>query len=288
MKKIAYCILLGGLFVTNSLFLSCENDEAPDPFRDLSVSENLAPFVRITTNSVVIDATQLSTSGYEGVVDDPADNVASWTVGVRKTPGPSMEYTTIETITTFPSPFAITGEEIATTLGIPSDEIQPGDNIEFQATATGKDGKILTFADLGGDLAAQEEQLQAFQFNIFVSCPFIASEIVGTYNVTQHRFDAFFGPQGTTREIIAGPGENQYTIIGGAVPLDGADDLIINVDPITGVVTSTGSPNATHFNTFGPGVYGNVGGFTFSCVGFIDLTITSPGFIPNFFTLEKQ
>jgi len=53
-------------------------------------------------------------------------------------------------------------------------------------------------------------------------------------------------------------------------------------------VTSTGSPNATHFNTFGPGVYGNVGGFTFSCVGFIDLTITSPGFIPNFFTLEKQ
>ena len=114
----------------------------------------------------------------------------------------------------------------------------------------------------------------------------VQNNVNGTVN--EHTFDAFFGEQPSTREVVAGPGENQLTIIGGAVPLDNADDLILNINPETGVVSYGGPEDAIHFNTFGPGVYGDdVRGFVFSCVGSIDLVITSPGFISNTFSLRK-
>ena len=129
---------------------------------------------------------------------------------------------------------------------------------------------------------------QAFEFDFIILCPSAdVTELTGTFNVENHRFDAFFGDQGPTREVVLGPGPNQITIVGGPVILDGADDLILNIDPATSVVSYGGDPAAIHFNTFGPGTYGEVTGLVFSCIGRIDITITSPGFIPNFFTLQK-
>ncbi|MEO0527222.1 MAG: hypothetical protein AAFZ89_08355 [Bacteroidota bacterium] len=272
-------------------FVSCEKDGDKDPQVLQNEANNIAPFVRIVVNPdfPVIDATALEGVVFSATVDDPADNVAEWEVQVRKLRGnDTVPLAPLTTISSFPSQLEITGQELADVLGIEASEIQPGDNVQFVATSTGLDGRRLTFAQLSSDLFGQPEQRQAYEFNSFVACPFNQDEIVGFYDVLNHRFDAFFGPQPPIREIIAGPGPNQYTIIGGAVPLDGADDLIIEVNPATGQVSFGGDPSDIHFNTFGPGVYGNITGFTFSCVGFIDLAITSPGFITNFFTLQKQ
>ena len=141
--------------------------------------------------------------------------------------------------------------------------------------------------ELAGDLSGQPEQRQTYKLNAFVACPFSNSDIAGTNSVTYHYFDAFFGPQPPSRVVISGPESNEFTIIGGAVPLDGGDDLIINVDPNTGIVTGVTNSNDRHFTTYGPAVYGSVSGFAFSCVDFIDLRIKSPGFITNTLTMEK-
>lgn len=288
MKKISYLFLSTLTVFASSLFISCEEDDK-DPFVIDEDAANIAPYVRIVVSTPVVDATQLDGVVYSGVLDDPSDNVSSWAVEIRKIRGAdTIPYAPLATVNSFPSNFDLTGQDIADALGIPVSEIQPGDNIEFNAVSTGTDGGTLAFENLGPDLFGQPEQRQAYFFNVFVACPFIQSEIIGTFDVTQHRFDAFFGTQPPTREVIAGPDENSYTIVGGAIPLDGVDDLTISVNPLTGEVSYGGDPAAIHFNTFGPAVYGNVTGFTFSCVGFIDLTITSPGFIPNFFTLQKQ
>ncbi len=287
MRKISYLFLSTLMVLSSSLFISCEDDEK-DPFIIEEQEENFAPYVRIVVSTPVVDATALDGVVYSGVVDIPRENVASWDVQIRKIRGAdTIPYAPLATFTSFPSDLDLTGQDIADALGIPTTEIQPGDNIQFNAVSTGTGGGTLRFEDLGPDLFGQPEQRQAFFFNVFVACPFIQADAVGTYDVTQHRFDAFFGAQPPTREIVAGPDANSYTIVGGALPLDGADDLTINVNPSTGQV-SAGNPDDIHFNTFGPGVYGSITGFTFSCVGFIDLAITSPGFITNFFTLQKQ
>ncbi len=294
-KKLPYITFT----VMVAFLASCEDDDK-DPLVIEENQENFAPYVRIVVDAStpVIDATQLSSDVFISVVDDPNDNVASWQIGVRQitssndtVPAPvdgEDVYATIGTITSFPSEFNLTGDEIAATLGIPASNIQPGDQIQFDAVSTGTDGSTLTFADLGGDLAGQFEQFQAYNFTQFVGCPFVQADAVGTYDVVAHRFDGFFGPQGATREVIAGGADNEYTIVGGALPLDGADDLTVSVDAGSGVVLGAANADDVHFNTFGPASYGTVAGFTFSCVGFIDLDITSPGFIRNDLTMQKQ
>ena len=281
--------------LSSSLFISCEDDEK-DPFIIEEQIENFAPYVRIVVSTPVVDATLLDGVVYSGVLDDPADNVASWDVQIRKIRGAdTIPYAPLATITSFPADFDLTGQDIADALGIPVSEIQPGDNIEFNAVSTGTDGGTLEFADLGPDLFGQPEQRQAYFFNAFVACPFIQDDIVGTYDVTQNRFSDVFAPLGffnvqpTTVEIIAGPDANSYIVVGGPMPLDGGEDMIINVNPSTGQV-SAGNSNAVHFDNAaaGFGTYGSITGFTFSCVGFVDLAITSPGFITNNFTLQKQ
>nr|WP_299344172.1 hypothetical protein [Allomuricauda sp.] len=121
-----------------------------------------------------------------------------------------------------------------------------------------------------------------------VRCPeIIIDDFVGTYDVAAHEFDDFFSPAIATRTVVAGPGANQITIVEGAVAQENPDPLILNVDS-EGSVSFGGAETDIHFFTFGPGVYGQVTGSALSCAGLIDITIVSPGFIPNFLTLIKQ
>lgn len=278
----------GGYLFLAFLMINCQ-DEEKLTFTDHTETDDFAPYVRIIVEKSLLDATVLGNESLTGTVSAPSGNVTTWNLMARVTGSNTTEYADITTVSSFPSDISIPMTEIADKLNIAVNDIQPGDIIEFQASSTGNDGRVLTIDDLAGDLSGQPEQRQAYEFEILISCPFKSSEIAGTFNVVEHSFDAFFGEQPPTREIIAGPGENQLTIIGGPIPLDGSDDLVINVDPATGVASYGGNDNAIHFNTFGPGVYGtDVKGFVFSCVGSIDLVITSPGFISNTFTLKKN
>ena len=130
--------------------------------------------------------------------------------------------------------------------------------------------------------------ISTINLGVNVRCPeIIIDDFAGTYDVTLHEFDAFFAGAIPTRTVVAGPGPNQITIVEGAVAQEGPDPLILNIDS-EGGVSFGGADTDIHFFTFGPGVYGQVTGTGLSCAGLINITITSPGFIPNFLTLIKQ
>ncbi|WP_298791590.1 hypothetical protein [uncultured Allomuricauda sp.] len=167
------------------------------------------------------------------------------------------------------------------------DEVAVGPEDDIRS---GADGTL--YVQTGGsvtdDLLDEAGYRQAFEFGFIILCPSVdLAELPGTYNVVNHAFDAFFGPQGDTRTVIAGPGANQITIIGGGLPLDGADDLVLDIDTGSSGVSYGGEAGQIHFNTFGPGTYGAVNGLVFTCIGRIDIQIDSDGFIPNFLTLQK-
>ena len=286
MKKI-YRIL--AIFLIAVSFFSCEDDE-----KNQSIEVINAPWVyfqEITTP--VLDVTDLENSSYQATVVNPFNNVVSYEIRVNlnneEDTNGDLVLSTLTTITDFPANLDLSATAIADALGITTNDFSPGDQINFRVIATDDQGISFDGADetqFLGDINNPGLE-QALSFRTFVSCPFNAQEAAGTYNVSFHRFDRFFGPQPATREVVAGPGPNQITIIGGPIPLDGSDDLIISVDPDTGIASYGGPSGQIHFNTFGPGTYAGVGGFVFSCTGTIDISILSSGFIDNFLVMSK-
>lgn len=287
---------------------SCRDDS-------LDITNSLSKkggFVRFESQNPpsTVGVNQISDLNYSFTVIDANKNVETYDLKIYANLGGTVTDTmNIETVTTFPTTFNFDANDLASHLGIEVSEINFGDSVFFVGTTTTEDGTVYTAEELdyddlddenletfsisgGGmspDLLSEEGYKQALAFSFIILCPDAEiAELTGTYDVTNHRFDAFFPSQGTTREVIAGPGENQITIIGGALPVDGADDLVLDINLVTSEVSYGGEAGKIHFNTFGPGTYGAVSGLVFSCVGVIDITIESDGFIPNFLTLNKQ
>ena len=268
------------------LLFACE-----DPDKDPLVLENTAPFVKIIVDNSSYDIGDVNSSFTGTLYSDSPELIDNHVISFAIDNGGQNTFFDVLTVSSseLPLELDIPLSSILASAGLTIEEVAPGQRLIFRGRTTGIDGTVVdktNTIDTSGSGINAVGIRQAYEYFAFISCPFVESEIVGTYEVVEHTFDAFFGTQPPTREVIAGPGVNQYTIIGGAIPLDGADDMIVNVNPATGAVSS-GNPQGIHFNTFGPGQYGQVTGFTFSCVGFIDLTITSPGFIPNTLTLQK-
>lgn len=276
------------IVLTVGLFFACEDSD-----KDPLVLEEVAPFVKIIIDNSSYDIGDVNSSFTGTLYSDSPEVIDNHVISFAIDNG-GQDNTFFDVLTVSASELPLELDiPLATILdvaGLTVDDVGPGQRLIFRGRTTGIDGTVVdktNSIDTAGSGINNVGIRQAYQYFAFISCPFVESEIVGTYDVLQHTFDAFFGAQPATREVIAGPGVNQYTIVGGALPLDGADDMIVTVNPATGAVSS-GNPEAIHFNTFGPGQYGQVTGFTFSCVGFIDLTITSPGFISNRLILQKQ
>ncbi len=248
--------------------LGCE-DEDKNPIDFHLDDTNFAPYVRLVVETPVIDATKLNEVIYSGELDNPADNVASWDVSVRKIRGnDTIPYAPLQSITTFPSRFEVTGQELASTLGIPTSEIQPGDLVEFRGVSTGVNGETLAFEQLGPDLFGQPEQFQSYNLPVFVACPFIQSDAVGTYNTT---VDAF-GLAAVTFEVVPGPDENSLTVNDLFEPGFSFD---IQVNPVNGIATVNTTPVASGFFGYSGGTITTSGGsFVFSCTGTFSLTFT--------------
>ena len=135
--------------LSSSLFISCEDDEK-DPFIIEEQVENFAPYVRFLLDTPVIDVTAVDTGDvvYSGTLSAPAENVASWSVEVRKIRGTdTIPYASLASFTSFPADLALTGQDIADALGVPLSEVQAGDKLEFNAVSTGTNGTELRFED---------------------------------------------------------------------------------------------------------------------------------------------
>lgn len=269
--------------------------------------ESIPPPTTVGVNSI-------DELNYNFTLIDGNKNIESYEISLTANlSGVQTDTVLIQTVNKFPASFSFNTASFADHLGVTAADISFGDNFNFLATAKTTDGltysyeridfdktvidpdepDIFEYTIKGGgisdDIFDEAGYKQAFDFGFVILCPSAeVNDLVGTFDVDDHLFDLYFGPQGSTRQVILGPGDNELTIVGGALPLDGADDLIIKIDPVTSEVSYAGGDSAIHFNTFGPGTYAEVKGYVFSCIGVIQIEIISDGFISNFLTLSKQ
>ncbi|WGK63608.1 hypothetical protein [Croceiramulus getboli] len=131
----------------------------------------------------------------------------------------------------------------------------------------------------GAEILEDSESL--LNIGLDVQCPSVdLSAIPGSYTVTASTFANFFGETDFTREIIAGPGENQFTILEGTYITEDAEELIFTVDPSTGAVTAYDETKIESQVSFGPNTYKYLpGGRVLTCVGIIELNIDFGGSI---------
>ncbi len=175
-KKIAYLII--GLTV----FSACE-DEDKNPLNVFELDDTQSPFVRIVLDERVVALGDLSSASLTAVVDDPSDNVSSWSLGVSRESGGMVSDTVqVLTVNSFPSEISLPYSDVATALGISFDDFQGGDFLRFLGTATGTDGTVVTSENFSNNVITQPEQRQAFNFIVVVNCsPISDATIAGTW-----------------------------------------------------------------------------------------------------------
>lgn len=246
----------------------CEDNEKA-PFPEV---ENGA-YVYVDIQSTVIDVTDIENSTYGGILYAPSDNVESHSFSVRRiSGGVASEFAEVYTATSFPAEFRVGASEITAALGIELSDVLPGDQFDFVGTTVSTDGDVVTFDNLGTDLAGETGQRQAYNLVTFVSCPFVQADALGTYNIISL---GGFGLNNVSQfEVVAGDNPNQIIAIN---PFGGneAYDIAIDVND-SGIATVERqfafSTTEICCSGFEPTtVEGD--GFVFSCSGAIQLSL---------------
>ena len=161
----------------------------------------------------------------------------------------------------------ITPEDAVDGFGISTAEIAGGDYIDWMF--------MIEFSD--PDVKFNDDALtQQFpDFRSYFVCAFDAASTTGTYQFTYSDWEHNTG----TFEVVAGPGENQVTLLDplGHQAIDGNNyDLIVEIDPASGAATVT-AQIAWDSDNYGWG-YGPItadgAGYVLSCAGTISLDLT--------------
>jgi len=128
----------------------------------------------------------------------------------------------------------------------------------------------------GGDNLVINDKTRDVAVTIGYACPFEIKNYLGTYEATTDEFGIYISDV-VPFEVIAGPGENQITLVNVAAHPE-KYDVIADVDPMTGKLTVAKQPalNTTNLGyTYGEmrwegsGTSGTAGGF---CIGEISIT----------------
>jgi hypothetical protein len=118
-----------------------------------------------------------------GTFNAPASNVARHDIYVKRIydRGDSeTDFVFLESVTSFPYEFSVTGSELASLFNVDVEEIF-GNFFQFNCEATGLNGQVATWDNLDSDLVGSTGQLQGFRFRAAVICPSDPNVIVGTY-----------------------------------------------------------------------------------------------------------
>jgi len=186
-------------------FFSCE-DESRIPTPDRVEGA----FVFIDKTKPVIDVTQIATSTFEGVLNNPSGNVVKYDLYVRRVSGGvAGDYVLLESITSFPYNLSVSAGEVATVLGLQLFDILPGDRFDFWAETFDANNVKTTFNELSSFAQAEVGIKQAYQYNTYVSCPFIQADALGVYEFTE---DAFAN-ETDVFEVIAGSSEDKIIMV---------------------------------------------------------------------------
>lgn len=153
MKNIIFLIA-----IVSVLNFSCAKDDSLDPRPDLVAGQ----FVTLQITNGRIDANNLSTSGFEGILEVPAKNVDKYEMYVARRNGFAFvsDYVLLNTFTSFPAKFKVTSADVQA-VGIPA--LVDSDNLRFFGRSY-KNGVMTDFNSLSGALRASQAQRQAYRF----------------------------------------------------------------------------------------------------------------------------
>ncbi len=306
-RKLKIFILL---FTAGILFSCSEEDKDPIPF-----TFNDGGWVKFQeAPNFALDVSDLNDALFASTIIDPVGNISSYQIDVIANVGGTIRDTVpFRTITSFPATFNVTPQDLATALGINVNQLSGGDSFKFLGTVTTTDGRVYDYrtpaysnaAGFNGGLThptllSAPGFRNALNFTINFVCPFNAAASAGTYRIVRDDFDTSAGDD--IFEVVAGPGENQVTMVNPfdhTNPATGQQDyrVIINVNPNTGIA-NVATQQAWHCVNFGCGfgvasvTSSGSSNFVFSCSGSISLflqhTVAAGSFGSYRFIAEKM
>lgn len=131
-----------------------------------------------------------------------------------------------------------------------------------------------------------ESSLSEEDIPLTVACPSVDIEnVIGNGVTVSNPVSVALGgpaPGNDPRTVIAGPGENQITIVGGLVPTFGATDIVLDIDPETGEV-SDAAPGGNSFDFNGGGTLTTgITGVVLTCINRISIVVSNTRFVAPF------
>ncbi len=169
----------------------------------------------------------------------------------------------------------ITAAELAVKFNLPGGIafLDGGDSFTFTASAKLKDGRVFDGNNSAPSITQGNNASFTQTFQVFVACPFVVADAVGSYTITRDDFATWLDDQ---VEIFAGPGPGQVTL----KDLFGHPekyDVIVDIDPAKGDATIK-KQQAWHCANFGcafgvGSIESTAPGTFFSCTGFLTINV---------------
>ncbi|MBL0014189.1 MAG: hypothetical protein IPP30_10980 [Flavobacterium sp.] len=165
MKKIFF---LPVVFAVILSFAGCEKDESLDPLPLLVQGQ----FMRLDITRDRIDANNLETSSFGGMLTNPSNDVVRYELLVRlvRADRGISEYIPLETLTSFPQDLSITAQKVEDAyerVGT-SVTVQQGDVFRFIAYSYNSQGVRAAYRDLSATVRSEPGYKQAYKFNTSV------------------------------------------------------------------------------------------------------------------------
>jgi hypothetical protein len=288
-NKIKYILLLS---ISLGIFISCED---PDAIRLPEFKDAVNVRVVIDPDYTFLDFSDLGNAKF--VFDAYTENTDLQSAVFY------MSYYNLSTdstysevkidFTEFPKQhYEYTAAELAEIFSLPGgiDDLGGGDSFSFRTEAITVDGRIYPDTvlqglpqeslNVGPDIT-QAPATSSFTSNfvVFVSCPFIVSDAVGTYEVVVDGW-ADWDP-GEQIEVVANPDGTGIVVLGMYSKFRNDDrgpyDVEILVNANSGIATVEQQPAWEWFWYSGDEQYGTGSvagdGFVFSCAGIITVTL---------------
>lgn len=252
MKTINYKLKFLILAVLTLSLGSC-SDVLDDDLTDFGNGPNFVGFTGSSYSlGVVADGSTVST-GIPVVVDGPSVPNINGDITVTFTVNPSSTAVEGVNYTLASNTFTLSPDDGDSFRGIlPISIITEGITPPLAVAPT----LNLTITEIsGGENLVISDKAETVDVTIGYACPFNIKDYEGTYMATTDEFGIYLS-QPTPLKVVAGPGENQITLVDVAGHPE-MFDVVVDVDPASGDLTVAKQP-LLNYNNFGSTQYGEL------------------------------
>lgn len=273
MKKYIKIISIVSFLAIISLISCTDESTFKNPIHYDLLKTGAFPKLKVPAPST-IGASTVNDIDYSFTVIDINNSIDTYSLQVAATlNGIDTPFYDVETVNSFPADFSFNSQELSDLLGVPSSNFNFGDTFKFRGSCISKDGIAY---DVNSNTSAALYTTgydSAFQFEFVLACPgeLSVNDLVGVWAITVDDFgvvldDGMF-------QMIAGPGDNQLTLIDpfGHVDLSGSPfNVVMDIDPSTSTasISTQDSWNSAAYDlAYGIGRITGSEANVFNCVG---------------------